>query len=624
MHFLELAAQSVKGCSPSTRAALNPGYVVLRPPSAEPFGLGGLFLALLYSDGRGGDAAFAAQGGAKVAVTLQGNDLTPYRLVRELGGAGALQRLNRTAQRFEVVTQDAQEMGQFLRAQVGLPQRTQFELLYTLTSSQLPSKRPQRAVPGSASPKPMLAQAVPVRAAEDLAQAEAKVRELEREMELSLSVDQLQFKLDGLASQMFELETKLKSTQTFRDQLSQAQAAFEATPTPQSLGLSEDLFEHLERYETLVQKHEEAMARLEQEREAAVSRSAAVSTIEPLYRDRLFLAGVGLGLVCLVAGASLGGMMRYLALLGIPLFGFAAVIALRWIDDLQGSQRTNRKGDFLAAREKKIREDFEAGARPVKEALHVLRVDSPKEVGEILSARAAHAHRVSELQDRLMQAETDPEFAQARQDYEALQRESDGINEQLRERSGGYIRDPREIERELARMRESIALARSPSTAPVASEPSQGEAAQHFEDPGPTLLSQAADLVQTDILTLAASVKDRCGQYLAALTERRYLGIEFDPQGRASVMNAQGKVPASAMPDRDVDLYFLSLRMTLVERLSARQKVPLLIEDGLGAIDDARLPLWGRMLKHLGTLTQVVHVTSNPALGGMADSTASL
>lgn len=625
MYFLELAAQGVKGCSPTTRAALNPGYVVLRPPLAEPFALGGLSLSLLYADGRGGDAAFAAQSGAKVAFTLQGPDLVTYRLVRELGGAGALQRLNRAAQRFELVTQDAQEMGQFLRAQVGLPQRTQFELLFTLASSQLPSKRPQTAAPASPPlQKPTLAQATQVRAAEDLVEAERRVQELERELALSQSVDQLQFKLDGIASQMFELETKLKSTQSLRDQLAAAQSAFEAAPTPQSLGLAEDILAHVERYPALVQKRDEAMARLEQERESAAAMSAPVSSIEPLYRDQRFLAGVGLGLVCLVAGAWLGGMMRYLALLDIPFFGLAAVVALRWIDDLQSSQRTNRKGDFLSTREKKIRDDFEAGAQVVRTAMHVLRVESPQEVAEVLSRRATLAQKVSELQGWLTQAESDPEFAQARVQYEALKRDSDAINADLRERSGGYIRDLREVERELARVKESIALARSPSTAPSASEPSRVEASQQFEDPGPALLAQAADLLQTDVPTLGASVKDRCAQYVAALTERRHLGIEFDAQGRASLVSAQGKVSASALPARDADLYFLSLRMTLVEKLSARQKIPLLIEDALGGIDDARLSLLGRMLKHLGTLTQVIHVTSNPVLGGMADSTASL
>ncbi len=629
MYLLELAAQGVKGCSPSARAALSPGYVVLRPPSAEPFALGGLSLALLYADGRGGDAVFAAQGKAKVAITLQGNDLTTYRLVRELGGMGVLQRLNRQAQRFEVVTQDAQEMGQFLRAQVGLPQRTQFEVLYTLASAQLPSKRPKTVAAASPSgKKPALAQAAPVRPAEDLGQAEARLGELERELELSQSVDQLQFRLDGIASQMFELETKLKSTQTLQEQLGEAQAAWEAAPTPESVGVPADILEHIERYPALVQKRDEALARLEQERQSAAAEQAQVVTIEPLYRDSRFLIGVGLGLLCLAAGAALDGMLRYLALLDIPFFGFAAVVALRWIDDLQGTQRTNRKGDFLAAREKKIVEDFEAGAQPVKRALAALRLETPQEVAELLSRKAGLGQKVSELQQWLAQAEADPEFARAREQYEDFRRESEAINADLQQRSGGFIRDPREVEREIARVRESIALARSPAGSPsVAVEEGPGVetgGGVQFEDPGPVLFTQAADLLQTDVGSLAAAVRDRCGQYVAALCERRYVGIEFDPHGRASLLNAQGKVPASALPAKDVDLYFLALRMTLVERLSAKGKIPLLIEDLSGLVDEPRVPLFGRMLKHLGTLTQVIHVTASPALGGVADSTAML
>ena len=58
-------------------------------------------------------------------------------------------------------------------------------------------------------------------------------------------------------------------------------------------------------------------------------------------------------------------------------------------------------------------------------------------------------------------------------------------------------------------------------------------------------------------------------------------------------MNAQGKVPASQLPARDADLHFLALRMTLVERLTAKTKIPLLIEDLGGVVDEPRLPLLG-------------------------------
>ncbi len=64
------------------------------------------------------------------------------------------------------------------------------------------------------------------------------------------------------------------------------------------------------------------------------------------------------------------------------------------------------------------------------------------------------------------------------------------------------------------------------------------------------------------------------------------------------------------------------MRLTLVEKYAAIAKVPLVVEDTFaGSIDETKTPLLLRMLKHLGTQTQVLHVTpsthnpgSEPAL----------
>src|SRR5690242_5810323 len=146
MHFVEVAVQNVRGFSPAGRFALKTGYLVLKPPAAlSP--LAGLSLALLYADGRGGDAALAAsaQKPGKAALTFVGQDSVTYRVLRELGGGGSLHRLNPTTKQPELVTQDTAEANQFLRGQVGLPPRTTFEQLFCLHAPQLPSRRPRGA-----------------------------------------------------------------------------------------------------------------------------------------------------------------------------------------------------------------------------------------------------------------------------------------------------------------------------------------------------------------------------------------------------------------------------------------------------------------------------------------------
>jgi len=227
--------------------------------------------------------------------------------------------------------------------------------------------------------------------------------------------------------------------------------------------------------------------------------------------------------------------------------------------------------------------------------------------------------KMEDYRQQLAAYEADPEYAEASRALAKLREQHEALNAKLTEK-GSYIRDSRTIEMEIAKAKGAL---RAPAAAPApaaAQAPAPGE---KLEDPCPALLSVAADLLQSDVAALGAGVKDRVGQYLAALSDRRLVGVDLDAYGKATVAQAAARAPAPDLPAHDLDLVYLSLRLTLVEKVSSKVKFPFLIEDGL-PIDDAKAGLLGRMLKHIGTLTQVLHVSANPAYAAVADLTANL
>jgi TolA-binding protein len=621
MNFLEVAVQNVRGFTAAGRFPLKPAYLILKPPTAEVSPLAGLALALLYPDGRGGDASFITPGQqkGKAALTMLGQDGVTYRLLRELGGTGTLHRMNPSTGQPELISQDATEMGQFLRGQVGLPPRTTFEQVCCLLPSQLPSRKPRP----KAAPKPdakgghgklTLATAITVLPADDIPAAEAKLRALEKELAQARAVDEVQFQADGISSQIFDIEAKLKSTEGLKVAIQEAEAAWMAQPTPTQLGLPQDILARLTRYPKVLARRDEQLARLNAEREADAE--APAPYVEPLTKNRFFWAGIGAGLVGLVLGVVLSGVGKYVALLNIPAFGVAALMALRYVDELQQVDRKGRKGDFFAVREKKILEEFEAEDVVIRQATTVLKVDSYKEVPIALERKELYRARLEELRAQLQQMESAPEFMAAAQQREALRQQAEALNAQLQQ-MGSYTRDSREVEREMSRIRESIALARAPQAAAPAG--GDGATVEALEDPSPALLNQASDLLAVDLHAAMGALRDRCVQYLTALTDRRYQGVEWDKEGKGFVL-AQGKrLPVGEMPPKDLDLYYLSLRLTVVEKASARAKLPLLIDDAFVGVDEVKLPLLGRMLKHLGSLTQVLHATAHPGFPQVSD-----
>src|SRR5215472_15546896 len=515
MHWVEFALQGVRGFLPSVRVSLKPGYWTLLPntPGAP---LVGLTSELCFPDGRGGDARYAAADGgntSKAALWIVGRDQATYRILRELGRSGALHRVNPATRGHDLVTEEPTEMAQFLRAQVGFPPRGRYETLFTFTPGQLPSKRPKRSAgPAARSGGPGFSPApeTPI----DPAQAKARLAALEKEMAISSEVERLQFRADGVSAQVFQLETKVKAVQGLEEELAEAKRGLQQAPTVESLGLIPDIVERAKGFSALVAKVDETFARLEAERQVDVVKSP---TATPLQHDARFWAGMALGAAALLTGATLTGTWKYIALVDIPAFGLAALVALKRVEDLQWAELAVRRGDRLGDREKQVREQFETEAQPVRNAMSILGVEQPHEIILALEEHGRCAEKVSDLEKRLQQARMNPEYVAASNQLAELRAEQEALNRKLAEK-GSYVRDARDVEREMARMREALAPAPRRVSSPGVPA---AQTADGLDDFTPGLMNAAADLLQVDVPTLAARITERCAAYLGALTDRR-------------------------------------------------------------------------------------------------------
>ncbi len=544
MHWVEFALQGVRGFLPSVRVSLKPGYWTLLPntPGAP---LVGLTSELCFPDGRGGDARYAsAEGGttSKAALWIVGRDRATYRILRELGRSGALHRVNPATRGHDLVTEEPTEMAQFLRAQVGFPPRGRYETLFTFTPGQLPSKRPRR----SAGPAARAAAAGFTPAPEtpiDPMQARARLAELERELAISSEVERLQFRADGVSAQVFQLETKVKTVQGLEQELADAQRGLQQAPTVEGLGLIPDIVERAKGFPALVAKVDETLARLEAERQVDVVKSP---TANPLQHDARFWAGMALGAAALFTGATVTGPLKYIALLDIPAFGLAALVALKRVEDLQWAELAVRRGDRLGDREKQVREQFETEAQPVRNAMKILGVEQPHEIVLALEEHARWAGKVADLEKRLQAARLNPEYVAASTQLAELRAEAESLNAKLGEK-GSFVRDAREVEREMARMREALAPAprRVSSPGVPAAQDADG-----LDDFTPGLMNAAADLMAMDVPTLAGRIGERCAQYLSALTERRVEGLDVTHDGQGLARVAGKQVPVGQVSPR--------------------------------------------------------------------------
>src|SRR5215831_3213332 len=143
MQILELAAQGVRGFSPSSRAELHGGYCILIPPSKEPVPLSTLLIALLYPDGRGSERSLLAAGCdlGNASLMFRAKDGQAYYLARELGGVSALHRANESSGNWDLLADETSAISEYLRSTVGLPSSRHFNEAFTLVPGHFPSRR---------------------------------------------------------------------------------------------------------------------------------------------------------------------------------------------------------------------------------------------------------------------------------------------------------------------------------------------------------------------------------------------------------------------------------------------------------------------------------------------------
>jgi len=627
MLILELAVQAVRGFSPAARVALKTGYLGLKCPAELPAPLAGLFMSLCYPDGRGGDSAFLAPGAkaGRAGFSIQANDQNVYRLLRDLGGAGALHKLNKQTSAYDLLSQDSAEMAQVLRATVGLPPRTTFEQLFTFSATQAPTKRPKQPKPPLGAPASKTKQKL--HSAFDqygdmsgtLDDATGRIAQLQEELTAAREAADIQFKMDGVQGEVFKYELKLKGYEELRAKLEASRAELATAPTPENLGLPPDIVERVRRSSEDKKKHQEALRKLNDERESASITDSAIA-VPPIYKDQRFVGAVagGVGLL-LITGIFLDGGARYLALLALVAFSFAALLALRYIEDLQHASREGAKAGVFDTREKKLKAEYQGGIDLVQLALDKVEAATADEFYATMARGDELRPAMAELELTWADYESDPETVQWPALILQLKNEQENLNQQLLDLSGGYVRDSREIEREIAKLKESLEPPEEPTQEFKAIQTGPAET---FDDPTPGVMALASDLFSSDVPTLWALMRDRTVQYLTALTDRRYHGLDVDKDGNAVVQAPGRSIPAGELPGRDLDLMYVALRLTLIEKYSAQNKVPVIIEDAFeGLIEGPKLTLLGRMLKHLGTLTQVLHVSGRPRNIAAADST---
>lgn len=615
MLLLEIAAQGVKGVSPAGGSArLRPGYNLV---PFEGAALRRLMEALFHP--APGDAE-ALRGGApgggpmRVGVTLLGDDGGTWRLVRDYAaGSAQLQRLDPQRRAFALVAQEPQALAGALAERVGAPGPGASSLL-TLSAAELPSRR--RVA------HPTLAGAAAARRPLAPGEADRRLAELRAELGRARRAEKIQYQLDGLQSRLFKLEEALRAGAHLREAVAGAEAALEANgPAAVVAAQLGDVEAKLDAQARALARRDEGLAKVAAER-AALEEAQAQGAPRPPWADLRFWAGAGAGAAVLVAGLlnAPGHALRYLALLDIPSFGWAAWVALGWVEALEGLGRVGRRRKLVDEHEQKVLEAFERESAEVRGAIAALGVASVAELRDALQRLAEARAAVEEARARLAEHEAHSETRAATEERAGVEAELRDAEHALAAEAGGYVRDPRSVELELSRLEAELAATPEPrpTPPPVEATPSVAAAiASGGREPLQELLEGAAAFLEESPAAVARAAQPRAALALQALSAGRISGLTVDDRGHLSASVGARAVAASGLPPLDRDLLFLAVKLALMDRAGARRVA--VVEDAFAQLPEPVRRIAGRLLKQSSQQGQLLHATRDPAYRESAD-----
>ncbi|MBS1128520.1 MAG: hypothetical protein H6Q96_900 [Nitrospirae bacterium] len=448
---------------------------------------------------------------------------------------------------------------------------------------------------------------------------EARLAELRETMRKAEEAADAEYKLDAAKIRLGEIAKKLESMTDAWKRMEELAAEIE------NLKACETLPENLP---DLISAHEreqgEKMVKTEelaQDIESLTMQRDAIPQAN-LVMDKLFLAGVVIGGLALLSGLfPLEGSEIYFP---IGVLAALLLIAAGWYNSSRkNSQRTEvqKEIDGLVKERAEIEKKFQDSGATIMKFM-----------------KATDTKSASELKEKA-------------DNYRYFQSMYHDLKEQQQLMTGGVNVD--DLKAELARQQEEVAVLDKAAKALAHNavdtysvrqeiervEAEHAQAAPDLEFSGldmrgefmPTQpagagmnvlaeIAVASRVSGIEIETLVPAVESAAQRNLLTVSAGKYVRVEVGPDGLPIVHDKNGaKLAYGTLSHGTREMVCFCLRAGLVEAIAGKRRIPFILDDPFIGMDPARQQAACHLLRVLGTKTQVILFTSNPALKAAND-----
>jgi uncharacterized protein YhaN len=634
LEFVEIIVQGIGPFSKPYKLVFSPGYnLILGGNETGKTLIYQLVTAVIDPDrfsaikagvpiGEGGEVA------PRAGIRFRGQD-REYRVIRDFKtGDLAINQLDRETQEWKLVDRNPETWKKLWKKEAGVTTADylQFFALDKFELARVPearTKAPEKKPAAAASPAP---------APKNQAEKEQKIKTLKEDLARAEEIERIEFELDGLHTQVFQIEEKSKGIPALEEKIQEAAEKLKKYAGCEELPA--DLEAKVASFKKLNTQKSEELGKLEEDRKQVETESATFSQKGDFYREPIFIAGTAAAFLALVVSLAFPSLPR---LITAPfLFGGAGASFYSLWKFWSNKEKAAKLKEQMSGWDEKTRvieKRFEIEGSVIRHLLEKTGAIIPEEIlarqKEFQAALAEKKRSEQEKADYLSRVNlNEAETQKAQLKAEIGQRQNRLLE------MGGVAMDPMEMKREIKRLESQLGTA-GPEDG-VEQVEDLGDFSEDLEaipDPGEENQSGGTGpwerirviLNVGDENELRKKVVESSSQTLGTVTQGRYQ-MALDPRSEYGfkIIPASGPPPARGLSPSTRETAAASWQLTVWKALCSRFSLPIILDDPFRNFDPARLAFWAQNLKKISTRAQIIHFTFNPALTKIADQTVPL
>lgn len=691
MHVAEIAIEGLEGAAEFSKVEIASGLAVLAAAPREALFRRVLLDLLYPKEGDSAlKPLIVDERPARVGVTLQAVDGTEYRLLLEVAtNRRVLQRI--VAGNAEVMCTTAADIASAVRQILAFPVEELFRDVFLCTPEQLPSMAgpgaaldlppglgvlagaslappgvastdfaetsgPNRVAPpppgfGESSQPMRRAPSTPPPATADgngtrrpgppgfndagpaskgpktPAQLRARLVEIDAMIARDATARALEFDLDGVQKQIFEVERRLAPLATLRAEVKRALEKYRGFDEVASV--SKEVIELVDKLPGVRAEHKNQLNRMGLERRRLFDQfgELAPDGIVPgptslVVNDQLVKRGMmgGVGAIAIaVAGSFVSPDIRWVALLDIPAFAVALISSVRLIGEVERMESLDRRIKRLDDEERGHAERHDLHERKVKKQLeqNQLSAEDIPEVTRKLGLRADAEAALNAARVAFEKAQQDPEIREAGRQQGELQERMRSLEDELSAAAAG-LPSMTDLRNERAEVEAELNVATKDEGEGSSSAAAENSGARPASpDAIGRLVLGVSESISLPFPELAAALRPRTVQVLTSLSDNKLRDVMFSTRANTAVADSStgGSIRFSELSLEDQDAVWISVKVAVLEHLLKQGRMPVIVDGGFDRLSDVRGSLARKLLQFLGTLTQVVSISGRPALG---------